>query len=432
MRQLTTLLLLFCATAALPLVAQEPATAVQPATPSACLQATLDFQRARMKEASPINTEKYQVIQKDKTELARTCASRFNVETTPDKELTALAELLIQAAQPEMADRAIAKALANSGSDASARAQILTAAVRITLRQSISEARNTKAEKLVAELDGLPDELLREKIEAHGMLNSYYRADDIDTGIIRHSLRILELNKQLVPEQRTGSLANVLMAAHENLAEAWAGQEKNAQALELLRRAPQELAGIAGAAERLRPVLERYELVGRPAAPIEAPRWLNADASTTRMELKGQVTWVQFTAHWCGPCRESYPAVVRLQKRFGEKGFHVVMATQLYGYFENQRNLSSDAELAAIKEYFPKHGIVFPVAVSDNIPMVLESGRPLHKANINDANYKVAGIPQIQLVDKQGMVRLIMIGYDEANEERLASLIARLLDEPNP
>jgi thiol-disulfide isomerase/thioredoxin len=148
--------------------------------------------------------------------------------------------------------------------------------------------------------------------------------------------------------------------------------------------------------------------------------------------LKGQVTWVQFTAHWCGPCRESYPAVVRLQKRFGDKGFHVAMATQLYGYFENRRNLSSDAELAAIKEYFPKHGIVFPVAVSDNIPMILESGRPLRKANINDANYKVAGIPQIQLVDKQGMVRLIMIGYDEANEERLASLIARLLDEPNP
>jgi hypothetical protein len=105
------------------------------------------------------------------------------------------------------------------------------------------------------------------------------------------------------------------------------------------------------------------------------------------------------------------------------------MATQLYGYFEQQRSLNEAAELAAITDYFPKHGITFPVAVSDNLAPVMENGRMVRKVNVNDANYKVAGIPQIQILDKKGIIRLIMIGYDEANEARLGALIARLVAE---
>jgi hypothetical protein len=119
---------------------------------------------------------------------------------------------------------------------------------------------------------------------------------------------------------------------------------------------------------------------------------------------------------------------VRLQKQFGAKGFRVVMATQLYGYFESRRNLAPADELAAIRDYFPKHGIVWPIAVADNIPPVMENGRPVRKLNVNDANYKVAGIPQIHIIDRKGVVRLIMIGFDEANEARLTAMIARLLE----
>jgi hypothetical protein len=120
---------------------------------------------------------------------------------------------------------------------------------------------------------------------------------------------------------------------------------------------------------------------------------------------------------------------VRLQKQFGARGFRVVMATQLYGYFENRRNLSPADEMAAIREYFPKHGIIWPVAVSENLPPVTENGRMVRALNLNDANYKVSGIPQIHIIDRKGVVRLIMIGFDEANEPRLAEMVARLLKE---
>ena len=147
-------------------------------------------------------------------------------------------------------------------------------------------------------------------------------------------------------------------------------------------------------AERLAPTIARYELVGRPAAAIAAPLWLHAPEGTTRIDMAGGVTWLQFTAHWCGPCREAYPAAVRLQQQFGAKGFRVVMATQLYGYFENRRNLSPADEVAALRGYFPKHGIVCPVAVADASPTVVENGRPVRAVNVNDATTKSPAFPR--------------------------------------
>jgi hypothetical protein len=47
----------------------------------------------------------------------------------------------------------------------------------------------------------------------------------------------------------------------------------------------------------------------------------------------------------------------------------------------------------------------------------------------NDTSYKVGGIPQLHLIDKQGRIRLIMIGYDDANEPKLADVIRKLLAE---
>jgi thiol-disulfide isomerase/thioredoxin len=425
---LSVIVLLAAGAAAVAARGQEaPADA---STPSACLKAARDFQQARIKQAGvPVTRDRYAAIQGERIEFARGCVARLALGTVPAGELASLAELYLEAGQPDLADKAIARALDATGADTAAQAKALVTAVQLTMRQPKSDARNARAEQFVDRLEALPPSFVRERIDGHAPLNNYYRADDIDAGIIKHSMRLIELNAALAPDQRVLQVANIIMGAYEYLAEAIAGQEQTPRALDLLRRAPAELPGVAGVAERLAPTIERYELVGKPAPAIEAPTWLNAPAGTSKLDMAGAVTWLQFTAHWCGPCREAYPAAVRLQKQFGARGFRVVMATQLYGYFESRRNLAPADELAAIRDYFPQHGIVWPVAVSDNIPPAMEGGRPVRRANINDANYKVAGIPQIHLIDRQGRIRLIMIGFDEANEPRLAAMIGRLLDE---
>jgi len=405
------------------LVGQERPAPASSTTPSACLANTRSFLNARMKEAPPpITAEKYQAFQREKVEFAKACIALIALDTVPASQLAPLAELYIEAAQPDMADKTITRALDGTATDPARRASTLVTATRIVMRQPKSDERNARAEKYVDALDALPDSLVREKIDAHGMLNSYYRGDDIDAGIIKHSTRIIDLGQRLAPDQRT-PVGRTLVAAYVNAAEAYAGEEQTAKALELLRRAPKDLIGVEGVEEQVKPTLERYELVGTPAAAVEAPQWLHAAPPNGRLEMRSQVTWLQFTAHWCGPCRESYPGVVRLANTYGERGLRVVMVTQLYGYFESQRNLSPADELKAIGEYFPRFGIVFPMAVGNRLQARADA------RDVNDVNYRVGGIPQIQIIDKKGVIRLIMVGYDEANEPRLAALIARLLAE---
>ena len=417
--------------------AQAPTPPSMAATPSGCLASAREYRQALMKDlqarlkesGKPTSQEDLSAVGARTAAYASACAAPFTKGGVAASDVPALAELLVEAQQIDAARETIARAVSAPDADAAAKAAALTTGVRVLARQFRQPGVLDQAEAWVAELEKLPAALVRERIEAHGVLNGYYRADDIDAGIIRHSTRIIDLMTALPADQRTPPLSNTIVAAYSNLAEAWAGQEQTAQALELLRRAPADLKGVAGVAERLAPTIARYELVGRPAAAIEAPVWLHAPEGTTRLDMAGGVTWLQFTAHWCGPCREAYPAAVRLQQQFGAKGFRVVMATQLYGYFENRRNLSPVEEVAALRGYFPKHGILWPVAVADASPTVVENGRPVRAVNVNDANYKVAGIPQIHIIDRKGVIRLIMIGFDEANEPRLAAMVARLLSE---
>ena len=100
----------------------------------------------------------------------------------------------------------------------------------------------------------------------------------------------------------------------------------------------------------------------------------------------------------------------------------MVMVTRYWGYFSQERTLALEEELKRDVGYFQGHHLDVPVAVGDQVTG--STGR-----DVNDTNYKVSGIPQIQLIDKHGKIRLIMIGYDEANEPKLASFIAKLVAE---
>jgi thiol-disulfide isomerase/thioredoxin len=417
--------------------AQAPTPPSMAGTPSGCLASAREYRQALMKDlqsrlkesGKPTVPEDVNAVGARVAAYASACAAQFTKGGVAPSDVPALAEIQVEAQQIDAARETIARAVSAPGADAAAKAAVLSTGVRILARQFRQPGVLDQAEAWVAELETLPASFVRERIEAHGVLNGYYRADDIDAGIIKHSTRLIQLTVGLPVDLRTPQVSNTIIAAYSNLAEAWAGQEQTAQALDLLRRAPAELKGVDGVAERLAPTIARYELVGRPAAAIEAPMWLHALEGTTQLDMAGGVTWLQFTAHWCGPCREAYPAAVRLQQQFGAKGFRVVMATQLYGYFENRRNLPPADEVAALRGYFPKHGIIWPVAVADASPTVMENGRPVRALNVNDANYKVAGIPQIHIIDRKGVIRLIMIGFDEANEPRLAAMIARLVGE---
>jgi thiol-disulfide isomerase/thioredoxin len=299
--------------------------------------------------------------------------------------------------------------------------------VRLGLREPKGDARNARLEQYVDELDRLSAAVLEQKFSVHSSMNGYYRFDDIDAGIIKHSTWLIETGRACDPAVRA-KYGTTIASAYVNKAEALAGQGMNDEALALLERGLKDLADLPNAGRSITSIQPRYQLVGTPGAAITAPRWLNMSAAANRVDMEGHVTLLEFTAHWCGPCKESYPGIKRMLAKYGPQGFRVVLATELYGYFGTERNLTPDQEFERDREYFQKEGMNVPVAVSERSTENV-NGRSVYKPNPNDAAYKVGGIPQIQLIDRKGRIRLIMIGYDDANEARLAKIIESLLAE---
>jgi hypothetical protein len=100
------------------------------------------------------------------------------------------------------------------------------------------------------------------------------------------------------------------------------------------------------------------------------------------------------------------------------------MATTLYGYIGSQRNLTPEQEVAADREYFAhEHEMPFPVAIT---PAGDAGQNPPYD---NEARYAVGGIPQIMIIDRKGVIRSTVVGWDKGNEARFAAFIDKLLAE---
>lgn len=397
------------------------AAAAQPTTPDGCVKAAREFVLTQQRALPKVTTEAIRQIETRKIAMARSCAAQFAPATIPDAQLPDLIALYGEADQPTLAQTTIDRAL-TAKTPAPIRAEVLAQAVTSGLRAPKSAARNARLEGYVDDLDALAlrnEALLDIAVGTHSRMNGYYRGDDIDDGIIKHSTWLITRAKTFTPAQRT-QYGSHIVSAHINMAEALAGRGKTREATALLASARQNWADVRNAVAMLDPVIARYALVGTVGAPITAPRWLNAPPNTT-MPMTGAVTLLEFTAHWCLPCKESYPGLKRLLAKYGSQGFRVVMATELYGYFGMDRPLTAEEEFERDRQYWADEGLDVPIAVGDLRTRAVD--------NPNDAAYKVGGIPQIHLIDRQGRIRLIMVGYDDANEGYLESLIVQMLRE---
>ncbi len=412
------------------LVVLASTVAVQEAsvTPGECLKKAQAFAAERQKTAPrPLTSAVFKQIQTDQAAMARECAVRFDMKTVPPEQLPQLVELYTVAGQMDLARAATDHGL--STLPPAQKAALIPVAITSSLRtEPKGEARNARLEKLVDELDAIPEATFAQKMAAHGSMNGYYRGDDIDAGIMKHSNWIMNAAKTMTPEERK-QFGHRILSAYSNAAEVHAGQGRNDEALALLKRAVTDLTYLPNVEKDLARTIARYSLVGQPAAPIVAPVWLNMPADATELPMTGHVTLLEFTAHWCGPCKESYPGINRLRAKYGSQGFRVVLATQLYGYFGTERELSPEAEIDRDRNYFAEHGMDVPIAIGRRTPPPTPSANGSREIEINDENYIVGGIPQIHLIDRQGRIRLIMIGYDDANEPKLAELIEKMLAE---
>lgn len=120
-------------------------------------------------------------------------------------------------------------------------------------------------------------------------------------------------------------------------------------------------------------------LPGRPAPEIEMR---DPNGNLRRLsDLRGKVVMIDFWASWCRPCRGENPNVVRMYKKYHDKGFEIYSVSM-----DNDRN----AWLKAIQT----DGLEWENHVSDLNGWTSSGG----------ATYGITSIPATVLIDREGNV----------------------------
>jgi len=67
--------------------------------------------------------------------------------------------------------------------------------------------------------------------------------------------------------------------------------------------------------------LARALEAGQAMPDVELPA---ATVARKLSELKGKLVYVDFWASWCGPCRQSFPWMNEMQRKYGARGLQVL------------------------------------------------------------------------------------------------------------
>lgn len=137
----------------------------------------------------------------------------------------------------------------------------------------------------------------------------------------------------------------------------------------------------------------------RPAPEIALP---NPDGTEIKLSsLKGKYVLIDFWASWCMPCRQENPNVIRLYRKFKNKGFTVF-------------SVSLDDNKEAWVEAIAKDGLEWPYHVSD----LLKWNSPMPQL------YGFNGIPHTVLINPEG--NIIGVGLRGASlEQKLNELFTK-------
>jgi thiol-disulfide isomerase/thioredoxin len=130
---------------------------------------------------------------------------------------------------------------------------------------------------------------------------------------------------------------------------------------------------------------------------------LNGDTSFVRSEdLHGTVTLVSFWATWCAPCIAEQPSLLALQEEFGEQGLRLLGV------------LHQDSPSAALEWLRDNDRLAFQTVVGT---------RSFARAT------RGAGLPSTLLVDEEGQVTELFLGYWPERDPYLRQQVRRLLEQ---
>jgi peroxiredoxin len=144
----------------------------------------------------------------------------------------------------------------------------------------------------------------------------------------------------------------------------------------------------------------RMGFVGAPAPELLGVSVAQGGVQPSLQSLRGQVVVLEFWATWCGACRALLPTLNAWHEQYAAEGAQVLSVT-----VDAAEKASQDAL---------QLGLHYPV-LSD------PEGQTAR-------NYQAFALPTVFLIDRQGVVRDVLVGYDRRRIAELQQTLERLLE----
>jgi thiol-disulfide isomerase/thioredoxin len=169
------------------------------------------------------------------------------------------------------------------------------------------------------------------------------------------------------------------------------------------------------------------DLIGKPAPEITGDFALNGKP-TKLADLKGKVVLLDFWAVWCGPCIATFPHLREWNKEYKDKGLEIVGVTSYFGYGEFDKEAGRIKKGEETPTAAQEQGMLKDFAAHHKLEHRLQA-MSQDEWKALSATYKVPGIPQVVLIDRKGVVRMVKVGSSAENAKAIEAEIKKLLDE---
>jgi peroxiredoxin len=128
----------------------------------------------------------------------------------------------------------------------------------------------------------------------------------------------------------------------------------------------------------------------------------NDGKSVSLSQYQGQVVMINFWASWCGPCREEFPLLDSIYRKYNKLGFTMLGV-----------NVEPDSKAA--NDWLKQTPVTFPI--------LYDTDSKVSKL------YDVASMPSTVIIDRTGKVRVLHRGYKPGDENEYMDSIRALIRE---